>query len=215
MVEFRPAEHLAHAWKTICAPSATGELSVTPDGISLLIDGTQLLERIVNAHRAKHELPAIDDVLDRISDSLPRADDGPARGEPRPGDATAEATERSAEPPALEMLVRSDSRAARSRASASMPSGGGSSEIGTIVEASPIVLPDASISFTFMVEVDAERGPRGRTAGRSSYGRNRPERASRRRTRPQPRRRWSSKAAPRSVCAVTRRPGRSRPGSTS
>ena len=29
------------------------------------------------------------------------------------------------------------------------------SEIGTIVEASPIVLPDASISFTFMVEVDA------------------------------------------------------------
>ncbi len=77
-----------------------------------------------------------------------------ALGEPRPGNATAGATERSAErrlwkcsfAPTRELLDRGIGvDTIRRRLS----------EIGTIVEASPIVLPDASISFTFMVEVDA------------------------------------------------------------
>jgi two-component system chemotaxis sensor kinase CheA len=154
MVELRPAEHLAHGLEDYLRAVRTGELSVTPDGISLLIDGTQLVERIVNAHRAKHELPAIDDVLARISASLPRADTVAGLAEPRPGSATAGSRERSAErrlwkcsfAPTRELLARGIGvDTIRRRLS----------EIGTIVEASPIVLPDASISFTFIVEVDA------------------------------------------------------------
>ena len=78
MVELRPAEQLAHRLEDYLRAIRAGELPVTADGISLLIAGTELLERIVNAHRTKQDMPATDDVMRRIGDSLPRADKAPA-----------------------------------------------------------------------------------------------------------------------------------------
>ena len=63
--------------KTICARSRAGEVAVTTDGISLLIEGTQLLEQIVNAHRAGDRPPPIDEVVARIAAAVPRREQSP------------------------------------------------------------------------------------------------------------------------------------------
>ena len=183
MVELRPAEHLAHGLEDYLRAVRTGELSVTPDGISLLIDGTQLLERIVNAHRAKHELPAIDDVLERISDSLPRAEHAAALGEPRPETRRSDRTE---SPSRDSGNARSLRRASCSIAgSASTPSGGGSRKSGRSSKRLPSSCPmrrSASRSSSKSTPAWTSR-PRCRPIRLRS---NSPERASRRRTRRQP-----------------------------
>jgi two-component system chemotaxis sensor kinase CheA len=155
MVELRPAEQLAHRLEDYLRAVRAGELPVTPDGISLLIAGTELLERIVHAHRAKQDMPATDDVMRRIGSSLPRADKGtggaaPAVAAQRPG-----ADEQRPDlrlwqcsfAPTRELLDRGIGvDVVRRRLS----------DLGRIVEASPAVLADGSISFTFVVETAAE-----------------------------------------------------------
>jgi two-component system chemotaxis sensor kinase CheA len=153
MVELRPAEQLAHALEDYLRAIRAGELTVTPDGISLLIAGTQLLEHIVTAHRAKLDLPATDEVIGRIGSALPRSDapqELSAAGPPAEKDGAGDRRPESrlwkcSFAPTRELLDRGigvDSIRRRL------------SEVGTIVEASPIVLPDASISFSFLVETD-------------------------------------------------------------
>ena len=133
---------------------------------------TQLLERIVNARRAKHELPAIDDVLDRVSDSLPRAADAAALGGPSPGDADRRSERPGAPSAALEMLVRSDPRAARSRdrrrhhPAAAL----GNRHDRRSVSASSCPMRD---QLHVHGRSRRQRGLRGRAAGRSGYGRDR------------------------------------------
>ena len=124
-----------------------GELSVTPEGLNLLIEGTQLIEQIVNAHRGKQDLPAIGELLGRISESLPRAArvaagsarevNGSGNGDALEADA-ARRLWKCAFAPTRDLLDRGigvDSIRRRL------------SDVGTIVEASPSVLPDASISL--------------------------------------------------------------------
>ena len=60
MVELRPAEQLAHGLEDYLRAVRAGETAVTAEGVTLLIDGTQLIEQIVGAHRLKQELPSID-----------------------------------------------------------------------------------------------------------------------------------------------------------
>jgi two-component system chemotaxis sensor kinase CheA len=152
MVELRPAEQLAHGLEDYLRAVRAGELSVTQDGINLLIDGTQLLEQIVNAHRAAQELPAIDDALARIGASLPRAGRSPASADSalRPVVTDVPTEQRDARSrwkctfaPTRELLDRGVGVDSIRRRLA---------EVGTIVEAAPMVMPDSSISFTFIVE---------------------------------------------------------------
>ena len=53
MVELRPAEQLAHELENFLRAIRAGDVTVTEAGVSLLIEGTQLFEQIVNAHRSK------------------------------------------------------------------------------------------------------------------------------------------------------------------
>ena len=155
MVELRPAEQLAHRLEDYLRAVRAGEISVTADGISLLLAGTEALEQIVSAHRAKQETPAADDVLRRIAEALPRADqDTGGSAAPAGGGRTAAAPDQG---PALRLWKCSfaPTRELLSKGIGVDLIRRRLSEIGTIVEASPTVLPDGSISFTFMVDADA------------------------------------------------------------
>jgi two-component system, chemotaxis family, sensor kinase CheA len=146
MVELRPAEQLAHGLEDYLRAVRADELTVTPEGLTLLIDGTDLIEKIVNAYRNKQGLPAIGEVLARIGRSLPRTGNGTADAGPRPGELDASpvsALWKCSFSPTRELLDRGigvDSIRRRL------------SEVATIVEASPSVMPDASINFNFIVE---------------------------------------------------------------
>lgn len=72
MVELRPAEQLAHHREDYLGAIRDRELTLTPAGIDVLIDGTQRLEQVVNAYRSHLPLPAIDDVAARIEGIAPR-----------------------------------------------------------------------------------------------------------------------------------------------
>ena len=72
MVELRPAEQLAHELENYLRAARAGEVAVTTDAISLLIEGTQLLEQIINARRLESVPPPIDEVVARIAAAVPR-----------------------------------------------------------------------------------------------------------------------------------------------
>jgi two-component system chemotaxis sensor kinase CheA len=149
MVGLRPAEQLAHELENYLRSARAGEVAVTTGGISLLIEGTQLLEQIVNAYRAKTTPPAIGEVVERIAAALPRPDPPgvlTAALQPAPG----AADDSSAEPriwactfaPTRELIARGlGVDAIRKRLAA----------IGTIIGASPVVRSDGSVAFDFIV----------------------------------------------------------------
>ena len=133
----------------------------------LLIEGTRRLEQIINAHRAQQPSPPIDDVLARVegADSARRHASGSATtARERPSDATRRWI--CTFVPTRELLASGIGvDAIRKRLA----------EIGTIVEATPQVRPDATISFQFTLmsadDVDVVQRPhrrachgRGRTA---------------------------------------------------
>ena len=143
MVELRPAEQLAHALEDYLRAVRAGETAVTAEGVTLLIDGTQLIEQIVAAHRLKQELPSIDLAIARIAQTAPEGirrpiADGAAQHQNQRWKCSFK--------PTREMLTQGIGVDRIRRRLA---------EVGTIVEASPIVLPDASIAFTFVVETKA------------------------------------------------------------
>ena len=66
MVELRPAEQLAHHLEHYLRAIRDGEMSLSPDGTNVLIEGTQRLEQIVTAHRGHLTPPSIADLVSRI-----------------------------------------------------------------------------------------------------------------------------------------------------
>jgi two-component system chemotaxis sensor kinase CheA len=143
MVELRPAEQLAHGLEDYLRAVRAGEAAVTVEGVTLLIDGTQLIEQIVGAHRLKQELPSIDLAIARIARMAPEAVRRPiADGEPRDQNQRWKCSFK----PTREMLAQGIGVDRIRRRVA---------EVGTIVEASPTILPDASIAFTFVVDTTA------------------------------------------------------------
>ena len=121
----------------------------------------------------EHDLPAIDDVIERIGQSLPRADHAAAAAGPRPRTRPLDASESECRAAALELHVRADPRAARSRDRRRHHSASGSTEVGTIVEASPrFVLPERSHSALAVPgRRRCQRGAVEAHSGRSSHGR--------------------------------------------
>ncbi len=152
MVELRPAERLAHELESYLRAVRAGELTVTADGLSLLIDGTQLLERIVHAHRDKEALPPIEGVVDRVANALPTGGRPTGASETAANRAAAD-TDPSAVrlwqcifAPTRELLAEGVGvDAIRKRLA----------EIGTIINATPQVKSDGSIAFEFVLRVPA------------------------------------------------------------
>lgn len=152
MVEFRPAEQLAHGLEEYLRAVRAGELSVTQDGLSLVIEGTQLLEQLVKAHRSHRDAPSIDAIIARIDATIPHAgrkpDGAPALHDDPPGDAVAGQDARRTVwkctfAPTRELLNRGVSVDTIRRRLAA---------VGTIIDAVPVVTADAAILFTFTVE---------------------------------------------------------------
>jgi len=143
MVEVRPAEQLAHRLEDYLRAVRAGETAVTAEGVTLLIDGTQLIEQIVAAHRLKQELPSIEPAIARVARMAPEPVRRPvADGEPADRNRRWKCSFK----PTREMLAQGIGVDRIRRRLA---------DVGTIVEASPIVLPNASIAFTFVVETTA------------------------------------------------------------
>jgi two-component system chemotaxis sensor kinase CheA len=141
MVELRPAEQLAHHLEHYLRAIREGEIALTTGGSDALIEGTRRLEHIINAHRAHEPLPAIDDVLARIEALIGTAGARPAvaagAADPHADSARRWICTFSPTRELLESGIGVD--LVRKRLA----------EIGTIVEATPHVRPDATISFQF------------------------------------------------------------------
>jgi two-component system chemotaxis sensor kinase CheA len=138
MVELRPAEQLAHHLEHYLRAIREGESVLTTAGSDVLIEGTRRLEQIINAHRAHQPLPAIDDVLARVESLVGEREVRAAAA----ADDTPESERRwiCRFVPTRELLASGIGvDLVRKRLA----------EIGTIVEATPHVLPDATISFQF------------------------------------------------------------------
>ena len=140
MVELRPAEELAHHLEHYLRAVREGECSVTTAGSDALIEGTRRLEHIINAHRAGSPLPPIEDVLARVAHLVGTSGERPAATS-APEDATETGRRWTCRfLPTRELLASGIGvDLVRKRLG----------EIGTIVEAAPHVLPDATISFQF------------------------------------------------------------------
>ena len=140
MVELRPAEQLAHHLEHYLRAVREGECTVTTAGSDALIEGTRRLEHIINAHRAGSPLPPIEDVLARVENLVGTRGERPAATS-APEDATETGRRWTCRfVPTRELLASGIGvDLVRKRLG----------EIGTIVEAAPHVLPDATISFQF------------------------------------------------------------------
>ena len=147
MVELRPAERLSHELESYLRAVRSGELAVTPDGITLLLEATQAIEQIISAHRSKQPGPAIDAILGRIARAIPAAAPSPpvmsTGSQGSPGESKQAARWKCTFAPTRELFDRGISVDIIRRRLA---------EVGMVVEASPLVMPDASIAFNFTVE---------------------------------------------------------------
>ncbi len=147
MVELRPAEQLAHHLEHYLRAVRQREIRVTAEGIDLLMDGTERLAAVINAHRFSRPQPAIDDVIARV-DQLGTADGAAVAGRPA-GPPADGAQWKCVFAPTHDLLARGVGvDAVRRRLS----------EIGTIVNAAPQVRPDGSIAFEFTLTSDASPG---------------------------------------------------------
>ena len=152
MVELRPAEQLAHHLEHYLRAVRDRELTLTPAGVDVLIDGTQRLEHVVNAYRRHTPPPPIDDVIARVAELAP------ARGRAIPAPEAIVASAAGASPrarwrctfvPTRELLARGVGVDSVRKRLAS---------IGTIVDGAPEVRPDGAIAFQFTLETDADAG---------------------------------------------------------
>ena len=142
MVELRPAEQLAHHLEHYLRAIREGESVLSTAGSDILIEGTRRLEHIINAHRAHQPLPSIDDVLARIEALI--SGDGKTLAPAASETIASESGRRwiCRFTPTRELLAAGIGvDLVRKRLA----------EIGTIVEATPDIQPDATISFRFTV----------------------------------------------------------------
>ena len=155
MVELRPAEQLAHHLEHYLRAIRDGDAALSTAGSDVLIEGTRRLEHIINAHRAHQPLPAIDDVAARIEALLG------IRGGPSRDVAPRETPDKGRRwictfQPTRELLSSGIGvDLVRKRLA----------EIGTIVEATPHVQRDATISFQFTLMTAEGIDPTERLAG--------------------------------------------------
>jgi len=152
MVELRPAEQLAHEIESFLRAVRDGEVALTTDGVTVLIDGTQRLEHVINARRIGGPVSPISDITARLESlhgsaraaaSRPGGDATPARA-PAAGPSQ---TWTCTFAPTRELLAHGVGVDwMRKRLS----------EVGTIVEAAPLVRPDGSIAFVFTLRTPTD-----------------------------------------------------------
>jgi two-component system, chemotaxis family, sensor kinase CheA len=151
MVDVRPAERLAHELESYLRALREGELVLTLDALSVLIDSTATLESVIEARRSAAPAPVIEDVVQRLVSLT-----GPSRGSRarRPA-AIGPEGESTAAPPAWRFMfvpspalvdrgVKVDTIRARLAA------------VGRITSVSPKVTAGGGIAFEFLVtgEID-------------------------------------------------------------
>ncbi len=139
MVELRPAEQLAHHLEHYLRAIREGEMSLSPAGTNVLIEGTQRLEQIVAAHRARIDQPSIADLVARI-EVLIRPAARITAAEPRTMPEPDGRRWRCTFTPTRELVASGVGVDAIRRRLG---------EIGTIVDAAPQVGTDGTIAFQF------------------------------------------------------------------
>jgi two-component system, chemotaxis family, sensor kinase CheA len=151
MVELRPAEVLAHHLENYLRVIRQREIDLTTEGVDVLIDGTRLLETVINAHRFGRPQPSIDDVVARVErlTTIPRAEEPRVAVPAGEADAAGSGGVRRwlcTFVPTHELMARGVGvDAIRKQLSA----------IGRIVSAVPDVRPDGAIAFKFTLASDA------------------------------------------------------------
>jgi two-component system, chemotaxis family, sensor kinase CheA len=149
MVELREAELLAHHMEGYLRALRGRSGSVSADGLSLLIEGTGLLERVLASRRSGDPLPAIDAVADRL-ETLARAVDGENGARAHSGNAPGAYDTPKDRPRWRAVFAPSPELSARGvgvdRVRAWLR------EAGDIIEAVPRVDSDGAIRFEFTVE---------------------------------------------------------------
>ena len=139
MVELREAEMLAHHMESYLRVLRQAESRLTEQGVNALVAGLDALERTIAARRDHQPPPAVDQVVAQLAAVVPAAVDGAAIAE-APA-APIRASWRVSFAPSAQLLERGinvDTVRARLR------------ETGTIVDATPKVLPEG-IAFEFLL----------------------------------------------------------------
>ncbi|MEO5742178.1 MAG: chemotaxis protein CheA [Vicinamibacterales bacterium] len=145
MVELRPAEQLAHHLEHYLRAIREGEMSLSPAGTNVLIEGTQRLEQIVAAHRAQLEQPSIGDLVSRI-EVLIRPASRVTVAEPQVMPEPDGHRWRCTFTPTRELVASGIGVDAIRRRLG---------EIGTIIDAAPQVGTDGTIAFQFTLVTDS------------------------------------------------------------
>jgi two-component system, chemotaxis family, sensor kinase CheA len=148
MVELRPAEQLAHHLESYLRAIRQRELAVTANGIETMIDSTQRLETVINAHRFQRAQPPIEDVVNRIAQLLvtisPQAETAHVAAA---AESTSERKWKCTFAPTRDLMARGIGVDSVRKALAG---------IGTIVDAAPQVRADGAIVFQFVVRTNAD-----------------------------------------------------------
>jgi two-component system chemotaxis sensor kinase CheA len=151
MVELRPAEELSHRTEDYLRALRRHDVRLSPEGVNVLFDATQLLEQVVNARRSGGASPAIDAAVQSIAglvSARPAASAetaAPASGAPAGASLTPHWRFMFA--PSRELVergIRVDLIRARLTA------------LGEIVHAAPHVTDSGIIAFEFVVATDAD-----------------------------------------------------------
>jgi two-component system chemotaxis sensor kinase CheA len=155
MVELREAEMLAHHMESYLRVLRQAESRLTEAGVNALIAGLDALERTIAARRDHQPPPPVEQVVAQLAAVVPAAADGVGVAE-APA-APIRASWRVMFSPSASLLARGvnvDTVRARLR------------EAGTILDATPKVLPDG-IAFEFLLaaDLDAARIARWRADG--------------------------------------------------
>lgn len=148
MVDLRDAERLAHEHESYLRALREGDAALTAEALSVLMDGTATLERVIAARRAQAEAPPIDATIARLAAlmAVPRAQSAGTPG--GPGGAASEPSAWrivfTPSPLLVERGVKVDTVRARL------------ASVGRITSVSPRVLSGGGIAFEFIVAGPAD-----------------------------------------------------------
>ena len=149
MVDMREAERLAHELESYLRALGRRELLLTPETVTVLIDSTAMLERVIASQRAGSAAPSIDAVVHTLTSTGRRVD----AGVEAPRDPAAAAT--AAEGPQWRFIfVPSQALVERGVKVDTIRTRLAS--IGRIISVSPQVTPGGGIAFEFRVSGPAD-----------------------------------------------------------
>lgn len=156
MVALGPAEELAHSAETFLRQVSRGKSHLQEVGLQVLIDATQQLEQVVSAHRLRQVLPDTSETLGQLA-ALSSSSDLTAASDPvaPPGSAGSSLET----PPQPSANLRGNVWRGRFSPSPELDGRGINlaairarlTELGEIMQATPIIGPGGSISFEFHV----------------------------------------------------------------